>query len=382
MAMTTRSSTRVKARFKTAHAVGVAAKKRALKRAFTLVELLVVIAIIGVLIALLLPAVQAAREAARRMQCTNQVKQLSLSLHNYHDVNSAFPNDGYTSWAGNCGKNNMGVLVRLLPFYERADLFAIATFLQDYTYGSASKVYNYQVGLTNINTIHCPSSSNLLARQNWNSVATVGVIPAEPAVERSSDTAPKEWYVSHYFGNGGAQGVPNERNIKGVQGDDFIDNNGQPRANGIMNPGQNKGFDAVLDGTSNTFAFGEISWNEVTHRGWHRGVYFANFTAADEATVTGKTCYYMSVKTFHPDFLINLGLKRKAVDDWTGPGGGTSGVVRYANLKTVGGWGSQHPGGCQFGLADGSVRFVSENLAGAVLTSYGAVDDGQNYTLP
>lgn len=95
-------------------------------RGFTLVELLVVIAIIGILIALLLPAVQAAREAARRSQCTNNLKQLSLSTHNYHDVYKAFPpgSSAYTQGGGVPGYTslNQSYISRLLPFIEQSSL--------------------------------------------------------------------------------------------------------------------------------------------------------------------------------------------------------------------------------------------------------------------
>src|SRR5262245_64832193 len=88
-----------------------------LKKAFTLVELLVVIAIIGVLVALLLPAVQAAREAARRSQCTNNLKQLGLAVHNYADANKgAFPVGEY-SWGWGTW------LVGLLPYIEQQNLY-------------------------------------------------------------------------------------------------------------------------------------------------------------------------------------------------------------------------------------------------------------------
>ncbi|MBI2477956.1 MAG: DUF1559 domain-containing protein, partial [Planctomycetia bacterium] len=84
---------------------------RRMRRGFTLVELLVVIAIIGILVALLLPAVQAAREAARRMQCSNNLKQLTLAMHNYHDTYKSFPPAGITH-------NQLSWHVFILPFIE------------------------------------------------------------------------------------------------------------------------------------------------------------------------------------------------------------------------------------------------------------------------
>ena len=99
-------------------------------RAFTLVELLVVIAIIGILIALLLPAVQAAREAARRMSCSNNVKQIALSLHNHHDVHNNFPAAGWNLGGrhahdpmNRASHTSAGTAIYLLPFVEQQALY-------------------------------------------------------------------------------------------------------------------------------------------------------------------------------------------------------------------------------------------------------------------
>src|SRR5215831_11282272 len=133
------------------------------RRGFTLIELLVVIAIIAVLIALLLPAVQAAREAARRAQCTNNLKQLGLGIHNYHQANNAFPplwgNFGVPAPpngpSGPAGEWPLGWGTAILPYIEQSPLFNSSNYS-----GGAFNVMNQQtVSATRIQTLICPSEN-------------------------------------------------------------------------------------------------------------------------------------------------------------------------------------------------------------------------------
>ena len=133
---------------------------------FTLIELLVVIAIIAVLIALLLPAVQAAREAARRAQCVNNLKQIGLSLHNYHDVMLSLP-------AGHQGTGwqDFGPQVMLLPFIEQAPLWNMFNFNQALSGANPGCPQMTTVQRTKLNFLQCPSDTdrltNIYGHQNY-----------------------------------------------------------------------------------------------------------------------------------------------------------------------------------------------------------------------
>ncbi len=206
-----------------------------LRKAFTLIELLVVIAIIGVLIALLLPAVQAAREAARRAQCTNNLKQMGIALHNYHDTVGAFP-PGLISVPASDGANSgpgWGWGAMLLPTMEQSVVYHSINVNLPIESGA-----NSTARLTKINTFACPSDAYFEPQFTVVDESTSSTALGAPICDVASSD-----YVG-CFGTGDVSDYP---------GRDF--------GNGLFFRNHSVKIAEITDGTSNTLAVGEKSQN-------------------------------------------------------------------------------------------------------------------------
>lgn len=296
-------------------------------KGFTLVELLVVIAIIGILVGLLLPAVQQAREAARRIQCTNQVKQIGLALHNYHDTHRCFPPGGIVAekvtrglgdtWC-NSGAATQGApwTVLILPFMEQ---------------GARYDQYDFNLPLSASYTSQVPSSSP--NRPLWYDANANYQCPSDPSSGADVNNL-------SYFGVQGG-GSSSEVNCFGGNSNVFF-------VNGVMYANSNSKFRDITDGTTNTFLVGESKYH-LTEAGTTSTFYFSwassirlgsGATMPHPATLAG---------TYEP---IN-----SRIPTGSKPVGSTDSRNGYSRL-----FGSFHPGGCNMLMGDASVNFMSETM--------------------
>jgi len=206
------------------------------RRAFTLIELLVVIAIIAVLIALLLPAVQQAREAARMTQCRNNLKQLGLAFHNYHDVTRMLPPGGYPA-----SGYLIGWAARIFPYIDEANrLNAIEALtpnaLMHLGPYRTDPVGGNQVFTSPVKTLACPSSE-------------LGEHSPDLVAGPTSSAHVAAHGALHYRGNGGSYDLLEPGGTSGRQ----------YSKSGVIYPLSSTRFGDITDGTSNTFLLGECS---------------------------------------------------------------------------------------------------------------------------
>ncbi len=363
--------------------------RRGVRKAFTLVELLVVITIIGILIALLLPAVQAAREAARRMQCTNNLKQICLSLHNYGQANKVFPpgcimQAGYTPPAvatqptGTTGWNTLGEAGSATAFGQGTSwLLRIMPFIEGDTIGRAwnwSLPFNGAVGAAPV----APGLSTEVAANKNYDLANLDVKGFYCPTRRSglrpgTDTA---LTLSTYWTGGGNDygGCAGRHGaFTNASGYNYIDPNtpgavytaydlaaiaaptvasgADTKLPGIFGTVNNSTtFGAIRDGLSQTIAAGEVprytTISPTSKDGWAVGGAPTLFTTGQMTILSGTV--YTS----------------------------TSSGGKMFNNSDWGSAGSDHANGANFAYADGSVTFLSDAMDSITYSLLGSMADG------
>jgi hypothetical protein len=310
----------------------------------------VVIAIIGVLIALLLPAVQAARNAARRMQCTNNVKQLTLAQHNYHDVYGVFPSE--PAGAQSTG-NGISHLVAIVSFIEQGNILNLLP-----------------AGVDISNMTH--QNTNVLCQVEL----PVFICPCVDNADRKNKTGNNIGgnFISNYMANAGAaENVMTESSIYSWERTDLTYTaTGSPSTNnGVIYRRSKNGFESLTDGSSNIFFYSEIAWNEYVGMTWAR-------------TQHNPMCY---AKAFAESLPINLHKKGPSTTYHIEASSSTPSItinhdIEVTKQTNYGPWGSYHPGGINVSLSDGSVRFVGETIDKAILLKLACRLDGEPASLP
>lgn len=282
---------------------------------FTLIELLVVIAIIATLVSLLLPAVQRAREAANRSSCQNNLKQLGLAMHNYHDSFKSFP-PGWVDQVGP-GGSNWGWATYLLPQMEQGNLYK-------------------SLNVGNVNMMQAMNDATMLP-----------LMRTPLSLYRCpSDTAPNVNTLHTMAGPAGTEQLTTSNYIGSTGGLDYgfgTNANGSPvQLTGVFGQNSSVEIKDITDGTSNTIAVGERSWVQATQPSGN-----AQCNAAVLFGISGGNGYLPNRALGNGFFGINQ------TGSFGGAGSGDSCSHAFNSL---------HDGGTQFLFADGSVHFLSENL--------------------
>jgi prepilin-type N-terminal cleavage/methylation domain-containing protein len=297
------------------------------RRAFTLIELLVVIAILAVLVGLLLPAVQKVREAGSRIKCANNLKQIGLAMHTYHDAYGSFPPSrissqhpeqyGWASWA-----------VLILPYLEQDNLFRLWDLQQKYPNQA-----NPLARTTSVPTYYCParrSAPQLSVGGDGNHFGAL--------CDYAVCSGDRVSYPSGYLDDVTANGA-------------IIQPKGSVTA-GVIQWHSQTGLKSITDGTSNTFLAGE---KHLIHAEFGR-------PPVDTSVYDGGTNPPRQVgRVAGPGFSL-----AKSPTDVQG------GAGRYQRN-----FGSYHPGLCQFVLCDASVRAVQVSIAESTLSRLAVRNDGQ-----
>lgn len=309
--------------------------KRTSFRGFTLIELLVVIAIIAILIALLLPAVQQAREAARRSNCKNNLKQIGLALHNYHETFSIFPPGYIGTGASAQNPNLLGWSAMILPFIDQAPL-----------YNQISSTMFHNTGTGGWLTV-ADVSPAVAATTQAQSVIPGYNCPSDPMGGRNSDRqSPSnnyEWGKSNYPGVRNSiywNTTPSTPVAVTVQAS-------------FGNSDKKVRFRDMTDGTSNIIMVGERATldspapNAITRTG---AIWVGYQGDANSLTGTASSA------------------------ETSTPGPYTDELINQVSANA---FSSPHVGGCHFLMGDGKVKFISENINGDTYTWLAGINDGR-----